>query len=180
MIVSRTFTFNVTAPSAGPDWFKNLPANTWVPLGNTIDSVVEPAAPYAESKTTDFITGAGNGAGVDQVNKEMLIVNTGGHSGWWGGDGYRLILTENAAPRWERLVTWLPSYRSDVAYITSSSSAPNPSIPLALEEFTMLQYVDYGGGVTLNAQGQGSTDWRDPDGLTWDRFMWPCTFCDGV
>lgn len=166
----------VTAPA----WFTALPYNKWVDLGNRIRDVVEGPAPWPGPYTPDDITGAGNGAAMDQVNREMLIVNTGGHSGWWGGDGYRLILKEDAGPRWERLTTWLPSYRGDIAWITSSTSAPNPSIPLALEEFTMQQYVNYGGGVTLDAQGRGSTTWKGPDGSPWDRYNWPCTFVDGV
>jgi hypothetical protein len=158
----------------------------WTPLGNTIDSVVQGPKPYPQGQTTDDITGAGNGAAIDQLRREVLVCNTGGHAGWWGGFNGRLVLKENSGPYWERMTSWLPSFKDDLAWITSSTSwdagvypnAPFPTNPLALEEFTMKQCVDYGGGLPLTDSER--TTWIGPDGTKYDRFDWPCTFVDGV
>lgn len=172
MIVTTTFNLTVSAdPSTTvPQWFEDMPYRQWyTPLGtNRIQDVV-PSPPYASNYTTDDITGAGNGAGVDQVAKRMVIAYTGGHSGWWGSDAYDLILMEDTAPRWVRIVDMITSHRADIAALTANATGTS-----MYEEWRMLQAVDRGFGAS------GNSTWIGPDGLPYDRFMWPTTLVDGV
>lgn len=170
----KDFTFSCTAAVTGlPGWMAAMTPFEWTTPVNTnrIQDVV-PAPPYANNETTDDITGAGNGAGVDQVNKSMIIAATGGHAGWWGSDGYELQLTPDIAPAWRRIVDWLPSYVADVAWITQPLGVNND----AYEEWGLYQMVDYGYGVPTTNRDQ----WLGPDGLTYDRYNWPTTLCDGA
>jgi hypothetical protein len=179
-VTQRTFILPVTAaPVVGaiPTWFENMPYKAWVtPSGtNRIQDVVPPP-PYPAQKTTDDITGAGNGAGVDQVNKRMCIVYTGGHAGWWGTDGYELILTENAAPRWVRILDMVESINDDVSLLLKNSVDAGFD-PEYYEEWTMLQEVDRGFGFSTQ---RNNGVWVGPDGTTYDRFNWPTTMVDGA
>jgi len=177
-MTSKVFTLKLKAPppaGTAPQWFRNLPLNTWVELGNTLDSIVQGPKPYPSGYPTDDITGAGNGAGIDQENKEMLIVNTGGHSGWWGGDGYRLVLKEDNGPRWERIMNFLPTLEGDINWLTQTKGGNTALNPLSAQEWTMKQEVDDGGGKTGSAP-----IWLNPQGQQVNRYLWPCTFVDGV
>lgn len=179
MITQQNVQFTIGPPSLGiPKWFSDLPQGQWVtPVGtNRIQDVVPPP-PYPSNYTTDDITGAGNGAGVDQILKWMCIGAVGGHSGWWGSDCYGLDCGLDTAPVWVRLVNFLPTYNADIEMLTRKPTDVSPVyIPDMYEEWGMIQEVDYGFGFSPQ---RGNMVWIGPDGLSYARDDWPTTLVDG-
>jgi hypothetical protein len=188
----KSYSFTVQAPvqSAAPAWFAGsgggstgLPYLTWVPLaagqlrtdlqpwqrGRTIKDEVPPG-PYQGNQSPDDIIQAGNGAAVDQARLEMMLVANGGHSGYQGNEGYRLVLN-TAIPYYQRMTE--PTPYADLNWHIDADATANPE---GNQYWARNQRLSPGNGI---AASNGRV-WNSPTaGTTFDIRYYPACAGDG-
>jgi hypothetical protein len=103
--------------TALPTWLEIAPLFAWTEVPNSVISASPVFQPGATSDGNGFFAFSG---GTLKESGSELIEFGGGHSDYWGNDGYAIRLQDNA-PAWRRLCdrTPLAQVTQDVAYNVS-------------------------------------------------------------
>jgi hypothetical protein len=151
------------AQTTAPSWASNIPAGTWVAIGqNTIadvdpeeDSSVNPnypnGAPWRGSTGQMALTQSWNGGAFAPTfgDKGTLLLHGGGHKNYFGSEVYGFDM---ATQRWSRLSN---PYRGSISFPYSNGSFPDGS-PSVAHTYDLLEY--HPGTKSLVSLSAQSTD----------------------
>jgi hypothetical protein len=127
-MTTRTFQFTVAAAS-GPSWFTTgQSVKTWkaIPGVNTVNDAWAGQTTLTVYGNPPGICRAWNGACVDQVRGEYLLVANGGHEDYAWNEVYAISLRTDS-PKWYRLVDHSPSSAVNPALVSGSSTSSTPA-----------------------------------------------------